>query len=280
MMPRFRLLGLLSLLGAATSCAPTYYLGVKPAQPTGLFIEGREQAQALADSMEVRLSFVRYEPTRLVFEAEYRNPTKRPIAVAPSDFRVLPGRQPLPAQPEKARRPRPAHGTEVTAATAALSTGTYAYLPPLPLSAGAYDPEQEINAMQALAEKEAERATRFDWLGLALTATSIVADVSSIGKHESFAQYQSRAFLQEAAMTYNIMSGANKVRHALNADELRYQTDGLKQFALRKVTLEPGQQVYGLVYFPRLDTADELNVQAPGPNGPVPLTFRQTHTRH
>ena len=82
---------------AATACAPTYQLGMKPARPSGLFTDGREQVQALADSVEVRLSFVCFEPTRVVFEAEYRNPTSPPLVIDPAAFRYEPSRLPAPA---------------------------------------------------------------------------------------------------------------------------------------------------------------------------------------
>ena len=38
----------LALAGLATACAPTYQLGLKPTRATGFFVEGREQAQAVA----------------------------------------------------------------------------------------------------------------------------------------------------------------------------------------------------------------------------------------
>lgn len=82
-----RSLPLLALTVLTTACAPTYQLGLKPAQSTNLFVEGREQALAPADSVEVRLSFVCYEPTRGVFEAEYRNPTRHALVAEPAAFR-------------------------------------------------------------------------------------------------------------------------------------------------------------------------------------------------
>jgi|SRR6476661_1081947 len=268
---------LLLLAWVAVSCAPTYYLGVKPARSTNLFVAGREQAQAFADSVEVRLSFVRYEPTRLVFEAEYRNPTRRPVVVSPADFKCLPGRRPLEVRPPGSPKLRPSKGTAVSASVAAASRSEL--LQPLPASVGADDPEKQITALNSQADQEAARAARFDWLGLALTATSIVADVSSIGHRETAAQFQTRAFLHETAVAYNIASSANKVRQAITAEELRRQSGSMQEYALRKVTLQPGEEVYGLVYFPRVDTADSLRLHAPGPNGPVPLEFIQTHTR-
>ncbi len=280
MMSRLRLPGLLSLLVATTACAPAFQLAVRPTQPTGEFVEGREQALAVADSVEVRLSFVRYEPTQLVFEAEYRNPTKRALVVAPTDFRVLPRRQSTPAKPAGHGWPMPAPGVEVSAAVAAeLSAASSPYLPTLPTSVAATDPEVEIEALHTEADRENSRANRVDWLGLAFSLTSVVTDVASIGKNETVAQRQRRESLAAAAITYNVASATAKTQHALEADRLRAQEGRLRASALRKTTLHPGQQVYGLLWFPRFDTADDFTLQAPGPVGPVLLEFRQTRKR-
>ncbi|MDQ2771902.1 MAG: hypothetical protein M3Y54_15545 [Bacteroidota bacterium] len=271
---------LLAVLGLFSACAPTYQLGLKPAQSTSLFAEGREQAQAVTDSVEVRLSFVCYEPTRVVFEAEYRNPSHHALIVDPAAFRYEPSRQPLPAVPagQKARRPQPLPGTEVTAATAAASQRLL--LPPLPFQpVAAYDPEPEITRLRATADQEAAKAARFDWLGLALTVTSVAVDVASIGQRETVSQYQSRAAIQDAAYAYNVASAANKVEHAISADVLQMRAAHLQEYALRKITLEPGQQVRGYLYFPRYDAADALVVQAPVGSRVVPLEFAQVRRR-
>ena len=271
---------LLAVLGLFTSCAPTYQLGLKPTHATSLYAEGREQAQALADSVEVRLSFVCYEPTRVVFEAEYRNPSRHALVVDPAAFRYEPSRQPAPAVPagQKAHRPNPLPGTEVTAATAAASQRLLLpALPPQPVAA--YDPEPEITRLRATADQEAAKAARFDWLGLALTITSVALDVSSISHRETLSQYQSRAAIQDAAFAYNVASAATKAEHAISADVLQQRAAHLQEYALRKVTLEPGQQVRGYLYFPRYDAADALVVQAPVDSRVVPLEFAQVRRR-
>lgn len=279
MLPRYvRPLHLLVLAGLATACAPTYQLGLKPAQSTNLFIEGREQAQASADSVEVRLSFVCYEPTRVVFEAEYRNPTTHALVVDPAAFQYEASRQPAPAYDFKGRRPKPLPGAEVTAAVAAASQ--WLTLPPLPPKpVAAFDPEPEITALHNRAENEAAKAARIDWFGIALSAASLATDVASIGKRETQAQYQSRASIRDAAFAYNVVSTANKVEHAISADVLQQRAAQLQEYALRKVTLEPGQQVRGYLYFPRYDAADALVVKAPVGSRVVPLEFAQVRRR-
>lgn len=269
---------LLAVLGLFTACAPTYQLGLKPAQATNLFVEGREQAQALADSVEVRLSFVCYEPTRVVFEAEYRNPTTHALVVDPAAFQYEASRRADAGFDFKGRRPKPLPGTEVTAAVAAASQ--WLVLPPLPPKpVAAFDPEPEITMLRANAENEAARAARIDWFGIAFSAVSLATDVASIGKRETPAQYQSRASIRDAAVAYNVISTANKVGHAVASDVLRQRAAQLQEYALRKVTLGPGQQVRGYLYFPRYDAADALVVRAPVGSRVVPLEFAQVRRR-
>ncbi|MBD2720651.1 MULTISPECIES: hypothetical protein [Hymenobacter] len=268
----------LALVGLATACAPTYQLGLKPVKSTGLFAEGREQAQAVADSVEVRLSFVCYEANRVVFEAEYRNPTRRSLVVDPAAFQYEANRLPAPAAEPKAKRPKPLPGAEVTAAVAAASMSLP--LPPLPPQAvAAFDPEPEISALKAKADKEAEKASRFDWLGLGLAAASLATDVASIGKRETAAQYQNRVAIHDAAVAYNVISSATKIEHAVAAEVLQQRAALLQDYALRKVTLEPGQQVRGYLYFPRYDAADGFVLKAPVGSTVVPLEFAQVRTR-
>ncbi|MBH8556549.1 hypothetical protein [Hymenobacter negativus] len=268
----------LALAGLATACAPTYQLGMKPTRATGFFVEGREQAQAVADSVEVRLSFVCYEPTRVVFEAEYRNPTRHALVVDPAAFQYEASRRADAGFDFKGRRPKPLPGTEVSAAVAAASQ--WLALPPLPPKpVSAFDPEPEIAALHNQAENEAAKAARIDWFGIALSAASLATDVASIGKRETVAQYQSRASIRDAAFAYNVVSAANKVEHAVTADVLQQRAAMLQDYALRKVTLEPGQQVRGYLYFPRYDAADGLVVKAPIGGSMVPLEFAQVRRR-
>lgn len=276
----FRPVRLLALLGLLTGCAPTYDLALRPARPTGLFANGREQAQAVADSVEVRLSFVRYEPTRVVFEAEYANPTRRALVVDPAAFQYQASRLPAPAPVpgHKNKRPKPLPGAEVTAAVAAASMALP--LPPLPPhEVSAFDPEPEITALHARAEREARKAARIDWLGVVLTVASVATDVASIGKNETRAQYEGRAAIRDAAVTYSVVSAATKIEHAVAAEVLQQRAAQLQDYALRKVTLAPGEQVRGYLYFPRYDAADGLVVKAPVGSTAAWLEFAQTRRR-
>ena len=275
-----RALPVLALLALASACAPTYQLALKPARATNLFAEGREQAQATADSVEVRLSFVCYEPTRVVFEADYRNPSHHALVVDPAAFRYEASRltTPTPVPGQKAKRPKPLPGTEVTAAVAAASQ--WLNLPPLPPQpVAAFDPEPEITALHDRAASEAAKAERIDWFGVALSVASLATDVASIGKRETQSQYQSRASLHDAAITYSAISAATKIEHAVAAEVMQARAANLQDYALRKVTLAPGEQVRGYLYFPRYDAADALVVKAPVGSSMAPLEFVQTRMR-
>ena len=276
---------LLTLL--ATSCAPTYYTSLTPARPTNLFVEGRAQARAAtADSVEVRLSFVRYEGPRMVFEAVYRNPTTHPLLVAPTEFTYQLGRAAAPlalaaAQPKgRPARPRPAAGAQVNAVVAAASA--WLPLPPLPTRpVAALDPEPEIESLRTQAERAEAKANRIDWLGIALAVSSVAVEVASVtdSKPDTPAKAENRAEFHDAVATYQMASAANKIGHAVAAEAMQLRALSLQDYALRKVTLEPGQQVRGLLYFPRFDAADTVRILAPVPGGVLPLEFVQTHTR-
>ena len=275
-----RALPLLALFGLATACAPTYQLALLPARPTGLFVEGREQAQAVLDSVDVRLRFVCYEPTRVVFEADYRNPSHRALVVDPAAFRYEASRLPAPAlvPGQKLKRPKPLPGTEVTAAVAAASASLP--LPPLPPQpVAAFDPEPEITALHDRAAREAAKAERIDWFGMALSVASLATDVASISKRETPAQYQSRAAIHDAAITYSAVSAATRIEHAVAAEVMQQRASQLQNYALRKVTLAPGQQVRGYLYFPRYDAADGFVIRAPVGISIAPLEFAQTRVR-
>ena len=102
---------------------------------------------------------------------------------------------------------------------------------------------------------------------------------ASIGKRETPAQYQSRAAIHDAAITYSAISAATKIEHAVAAEVMQARAANLQEYALRKVTLEPGQQVRGYLYFPRYDAADALTVKAPVGGHVVPLEFAQVRRR-
>ena len=137
----------------------------------------------------------------------------------------------------------------------------------------------QITALHDRAAREAARAERIDWFGMALSVASLATDVASISKRETPAQYQSRAAIHDAAITYSAVSAATKIEHAVAAEVMQARAANLQNYALRKVTLEPGQQVRGYLYFPRYDAADGFVVRAPVGSSIVPLEFTQTRVR-
>jgi hypothetical protein len=220
---------------------------------------------------------VAYEPTRLVFNADYRNLSNRSVVIDPVTFRYEAARQPAPVPAPGTRLPKLKPGAVVPAAQAAAAMHLpLPLLPPVPVVA--INPEPEITELQDRADHHAARASRVDWLGVALAVGSVALDVSSIGKRETQAQFQARAAVQNGIVAYQVASTANKVQHAVSAEVLAGQAERLRDFALRKVTLAPGEQVRGYLYFPRYDAADELKLTVPLGRQQVPLRFLQIRT--
>ena len=261
---------------AATGCAPSYLLGVQPAQPHTLFASGQPTAEAAADSVALRLNFLGYEPEYLVFNAEYRNDSGRPIAIEPTAFAYAPLREAGVVPPTQRIR----HGERVPAAVAAATQQLpWPALPPAPLTA--LDPEPQILQLQAGANHEAQKASRPDWVSLALFAVVLGTDIASTTRRrpETIDQAQMRAVIHNAAWAYQAVSSANRVRHAVTAEVLAQRAGQLSEYALRRVILQPGQQVRGYVYLPRFDHADGLQVLAPVGRQQVVLSFVQSHQR-
>jgi hypothetical protein len=101
----------------------------------------------------------------------------------------------------------------------------------------------------------------------------------STRSRETLAQAQTRAVVHDAAVTYNVISSANRVRHAATAEALARRAALLREYALRRVVLEPGQQVRGYVFLPRFDHADGLEVLAPVGQQLRSFAFVQSHQR-
>jgi hypothetical protein len=264
------------LLAVATiGCAPSYLLGVQPAQPHTLFASGQPAAEAAADSVGLRLNFLGYEPEYLVFNAEYRNDSRQPIEITPTAFAYAPLREAGVVPPAQRIR----HGERVPAAVAAATQQLpWPALPPAPLAA--LDPEPQIEQLQNGASRAATKASRPDWVSLALFAVALGTDIASTTRRsETFEQAQARAVIHNVAWAYQAVSTANRVRHAATAEALAHRAAQLSEYALRRVVLQPGQQVRGYVYLPRFDHADGLQVLAPVGRRQVALSFVQSHQR-
>jgi hypothetical protein len=267
------LLGLLAL--AASGCAPTYELGVQPATPRTLFASGQPQVEAAADGVALGLRFLGYEPEWLVFEVEYHNDSNQPVIIEPASFASVPLRV-AAAMPVSRRIGR---GERVPAVVAAASQhAPWPALPPQPLPA--LDPAPSISQLEAGASQAAARASRPDWVGLALFAVALGTDIAgSTRRSETRSQAQSCAAIHDIAWAYSAVSTTNRVRHAGTAAALAQRAEQLRTYALQRTQLLPGQQVRGYVYLPRFDAADRVQVLAPLGHGPVALDFVQTHQR-
>jgi hypothetical protein len=118
-------------------------------------------------------------------------------------------------------------------------------------------------------------------VGIALFAVALGSDIASTTRRrsETYDQAQVRAVIHNAAWAYQAVSTANRVRHAATAEALAQRAGQLSEYALRRVILQPGQQVRGYVYLPRFDHADGLEVLAPVGRRQVAFSFVQSHQR-
>jgi hypothetical protein len=245
-----RLLPLVALALWLSSCGPTYFLTMKPSRSSGEWAHGREVARQQHDSLDVRLSFVRYEPNQLVFEAEFRNNSDSAVLISPAAFYF----QPIATQP--------------VASTTAMGL--------LPGRVPAVDPELRLAELDRRAEEETRKATRAGILQFATTVACIALDVSSIGRKETSSQFQAR---QTLSATLPVAFAAARIEHSMAADELSAEAGIMADQALRKTTLEPGFKVRGTVYFPRCDQADLLRLTMPVRQQPVIFDFSQQRSK-
>lgn len=237
----------LAVLGSLPGCGPSYFLTMNPRSGAGTWVGGAEIARQQHDSLEIRLSFVRYEATRLVFEADMRNNSRRLLTVAPTDFYL----QPVVTQP--------------VASTAAVY--------PLPGRLMAFDPEPGIQELQLQVEAESDAATHTSTAEVLTRLSHTVDNVAAVKKKETKDQIGAREAKQQRDNDYYTRQ---RLEAATAAEQHRAQLDALRTHALRRTTVELGQAVRGYVYFPRADQADVVRVSAPGLAPGTTLDFTQT----
>lgn len=244
------LVAAVTLAAALPACGPSYFLTMHPSSGSGTWVDGAEIARQQHDSLEVRLSFVRYEGSRLVFEAELRNRSGRDFTVSPTDFYV----QPVATQP--------------VASTAAA--------PALPGRLTAFDPEPSIQELHQRIETEAAEATKVSTAEVLTSLSHTVENVAAIKKKETREQVNARENRQQ---NENASFDSQRLRAAVAAEQHRAQLAELQGQALRRTTIETGRAVHGYVYFPRADMADIIRVSAPGLAPGTTLDFAQTRTQ-
>lgn len=243
------LLAALALVATLPGCGPSYFLAMHPSNGSGTWVDGAEVARQQHDSVEVRLTFVRYEASRLVFDAEVRNRSGREFTVSPTDFFV----QPVATQP--------------VASTAAA--------PALPGRFAAYDPEPTIQELHQRIETEAAAATNVSLNEVLTHLSHTVEEVATLKKKETKEQTNAR---EARHRDENAAFDSERLRAAAAAEQHRAELAELQQLALRRTTIEPGHKMRGYVYFARVDLADLFRVSAPGLAPGTTLDFTQTRT--
>ncbi|MBO0359596.1 hypothetical protein J0X19_16675 [Hymenobacter sp. BT186] len=231
-----------------TSCGASTFLALRPAQPDGSSVNGHPTSTKYQteDSVEVRLSFVRYDATELVFEVEIGNDSKRPVLIEPTSFFYAPI--------DTTVAPRP---------------GAQPMLPRI----AAIDPETRLKNLAANLETEATKAEKVSWFEIATTVTQVAESVASIKKKETDAQIAER---EERHASTNAYFANQREQHAQNADDLYNQHQNAQSVMLRSARLPSGEYVSGQVNFPRTDTARRLRFVLFYNERPVTFDFNQT----
>lgn len=231
-----------------TACTATSFLSLTPTRPDGPWVNGHPTSLAQhPDSVQVRVGFIRYEPTKLVFETEISNYSDRPIQIAPETFYYLM----LPTD---------------SVAEKQLAKGIFESRVP------ALDPEVQLQQLAAKLDKQAAKATNVSWFEILTSASHIAEDVASIKKKETAEQVAERDYRHQSNDAF---FDDQREQHAQQADQLYSQQVSMEATVLRKTTLEPGQRVTGQVYFPRRDYAQRLRLVVFFDERPVQFNFTQ-----
>ncbi|RPD47777.1 hypothetical protein DNI29_10060 [Hymenobacter sediminis] len=231
-----------------TACTATSFLSLTPTRPDGPWVNGHPTSLSQhPDSVQVRVGFIRYEPTALVFETEIGNYSDRPIQVAPENFYYLM----LPTD---------------SIAEKQLAKGIFESRVP------ALDPEVQLQQLAAKLDKQAAKATNVSWFEILTSAAHIAEDVASIKKKETAEQVAERDYRHQSDDAF---FEEQREQHAQQADQLYDQQVSMEATVLRNTTLEPGQRVVGQVHFPRRDYAKRLRLVVFFDERPVQFDFIQ-----
>ncbi len=229
------------------ACGPTRTLSVLPAGWGG----GRAVSLiSHPDSVYVRFQFVRAEGEELVFQAEFSNAADHPVAVNPAGFYYLP----LPDSASAPAAPR--------AATPAFAPGRRP----------ARDPETYLATLVARRDQQAAKAEKVSFFEILTLAVNVTEDIASIKKKETVAQETEREIRHQ---NDDIYFDNQRADHADEALALHAAVTEQASALLRPATLQTGDQVVGLVYFPRLDAAPRLRFVLCFDERPVQFDFTQ-----
>lgn len=230
------------------ACSPSYFMITKPSQHSGLWPSGYARSKSqTADSVVVRLGFVRYEQQELVFEVDIRNESNRSVLVAPETFYYLP-----------------------IATMPIVSVASAANFPP---RVAAINPEPRLEQLAARLAEETNLATKVSLWELFTTVSNLAENTpSNKKKKETELQVQER---EERHHQVSVYFNEQREFHAVQADKLFELKQKLEYRLLCTTTLEPGQRTRGYVYFPRTDAANLLRVVASLANHPVTFDFVQ-----
>ncbi|UYZ63617.1 hypothetical protein [Hymenobacter weizhouensis] len=244
--------GIAGLGWLLAACAPSYYLKPAPGQATDPSSFSTNVGLAEADSLEVRLQFIGYEKTAIIFSADIRNGSDRPVQVAPETFCYLP------------TLPRPA-----VASAAPGTSGPKPYVLAL-------NPEVQLQNLEARLDRHARKASGVSFFELLTVATHVAEDVSSIKKKETDQQIAER---EDRHAQNNQYFDEQRADHADQAAALYQEHHSKQHQLLRRREVGPGERLTGFVYFPRTDVASHLRVVVYLRERPFVFDFNQAKVK-
>jgi|GEM_PF-3554022 len=226
-----------------TACGPSYYLTVQPSEAAGAAGAEHQPLFAELDSVKMVFSFSHHRDKEVLFDAEVRNGSGRPILVDPAQFYYEPG---------------------ISQTVASTTVGASFFLSCVP----AVDPEQTVQSLAAKLGTEDRKATGtsgWEWLTI---ASDLTADLTANKRKETEQEkYDRKVQYAQSMQGY----ADNRVRHAEAADRTAMELELWQHQMLRRYLLQPGELVRGYVVFPALDQTVLLRLRTPV--GPHQFTF-------
>ncbi|GAA3925223.1 hypothetical protein [Hymenobacter algoricola] len=234
-----------------TACAPSYYLTVRPSASAGEGAEDHQMLLAELDSVEMGLSFAHQRTTELLFAAEVRNGSSRPILVDPAQFYCQPS---------------------ITPAGASAPGGAY-----FPARVPAIDPELKLRTLAdqlSTADRKATGVSAWEWLTI---ASDLTADLSAPKRKETpKEEYERKVQYDRSLQNFDY----SRDQHAQTADRTARELELWQHQMLRRYTLQPGELMRGYIVFPSLNQTARLHISTPVGPHTFTFTFDQKPVKH
>ncbi|TGE18621.1 hypothetical protein [Hymenobacter elongatus] len=236
---------LATLITAAglTSCAPSYYLAVKPGQPDSEWPDGRPSMSTNFDWVEVQVCYSHLRDKELLLEVEIRNGSDSAVAVNPGTFYY----QPVMMDRATAKQ----NAVQMNASVTFVPAQVYAI-----------DPEHRLEQLRTKLDSEARKAngtSALEWLSLVGNLAEDLTPVKGTEKEKQAEEVRR----EQARLDSRIYFEDQRMDHAVKADQTVIEKEFWETKMLRKHILQPGELVHGYVTFPAIDQTLLLRVAMP-----------------